>query len=398
MSQIFYANLAETTLLADVSASSNGLTLMTGSGVKFPVCAFDGYYYIVVFKKGLLNEYNHEVMKVTSHAANSDFLSVERGQDGTQALTFQRGDFVQLRMTRANYNQFPIGRPNLFYNGDFTADSLQGVSAPTVAFPCWYTNVPNSAITRTVVDPIIQTGYGISCKHTLSFDIGGASTPYVLLSQKVPRHLVVGKKVTLSFYANTFITSSTKLLNVDWVTSGITPALDGVDQVVTITADLKRFAVTFDLGNIGFTEVDPYVIFRIYDAQDFKNFGLNVLGVKLEVCEQATEFTDHSYSENLAEASRHCRVLGKGDSGFWTSPSTCEFNFKTGMRSVPTVTKAANSLSILDVGVGFKTAVATLTLLQNDKNQTRVVFGGFTGATANHGAMSDEPLLVAVAN
>ena len=96
-----YANLAEGTLANTLSTSSNILTLATGNGAKFPAVQLTGsesysdFFYLTLFKKGLMQEYGHEVVKVRAHAAGSDTFTVERGQDGTTASAFEAGAFVQ---------------------------------------------------------------------------------------------------------------------------------------------------------------------------------------------------------------------------------------------------------------------------------------------------------------
>jgi hypothetical protein len=96
-----FTNNAGTTLASGINNSATSLTVSTGSGALFPTLTGSQYFYCTLQQAsgGAL-----EIVKVT--ARSTDTFTIVRAQDGTTALSFSTGDYVQLRLTAADLNNF----------------------------------------------------------------------------------------------------------------------------------------------------------------------------------------------------------------------------------------------------------------------------------------------------
>lgn len=78
-----------------MATNTLSVTLEPGQGVKFPSLDAGDYFPVTVTKAASPTEF--EIMRCT--ARTDDVLTVERGQEGTAALSFSPGDIVELRIT-----------------------------------------------------------------------------------------------------------------------------------------------------------------------------------------------------------------------------------------------------------------------------------------------------------
>jgi hypothetical protein len=94
MSSPKLANNAVGALASGFSDSATSLTLETGQGARFPTLDA-GEYFVATIIRG--SDRANEIVKVTARAG--DAFTIERAQEGTTALAFDAGDFVELRLT-----------------------------------------------------------------------------------------------------------------------------------------------------------------------------------------------------------------------------------------------------------------------------------------------------------
>jgi hypothetical protein len=94
-----YKNNASSTLAGALAVNTTTLTVATGQGDRFPVASGSDYFVLTLQKSGGV-----EIVKVTSRAASSDSMTIQRAQEGTTALSFSIGDIVSLRATADSYN------------------------------------------------------------------------------------------------------------------------------------------------------------------------------------------------------------------------------------------------------------------------------------------------------
>lgn len=95
MSQILFANNAQSTLAGGISSTATTASLAIGTGALFPNPSA-GQYFVMTFTDtatGLLNEIIH----VT--AISGDTITMVRGQEGTDALSWQASDLANNRLT-----------------------------------------------------------------------------------------------------------------------------------------------------------------------------------------------------------------------------------------------------------------------------------------------------------
>jgi hypothetical protein len=102
MANMSFANNAATTLASGINSSVTSLTVASGQGAIFPALSGSQYFYCTLENTaGTIRE----IVKVT--AVSTDTFTIVRAQDGTSAQSFSTGDKVELRLVRANLNDFP---------------------------------------------------------------------------------------------------------------------------------------------------------------------------------------------------------------------------------------------------------------------------------------------------
>ena len=98
-----FANNAATTLLADITNSATTLTVQSGAGALFPTLTGSQYFYCTLENS---SGSSREIVKVT--ARSTDTFTIVRGQDGTSGTAFVLGSKVELRLVRANLQDFAL--------------------------------------------------------------------------------------------------------------------------------------------------------------------------------------------------------------------------------------------------------------------------------------------------
>jgi hypothetical protein len=88
-------NNAYSTLAGPLTAADTLATVQAGHGDRFPVIAGADYTLCTIEDAAG----RREIIKVTTRAAASDTFTIERGQEGTTALSWGAGDSIELRMT-----------------------------------------------------------------------------------------------------------------------------------------------------------------------------------------------------------------------------------------------------------------------------------------------------------
>lgn len=110
---VLFSNNASATLSSGISDSATSITVQAGEGALFPALSGGNFFYAT-----LVNSSNQvEIVKVT--ARTGDTMTVERGQDGTQARAFQAGDKLELRVTAAALNN-KVDRDTPSFTGNVT--------------------------------------------------------------------------------------------------------------------------------------------------------------------------------------------------------------------------------------------------------------------------------------
>jgi hypothetical protein len=91
-------NNASTTLLSSLNATDTTLVVAAGTGAEFPNPPAGDYFYLTL--SNIAGD--DEIVKVTNR--NNDTMTVVRGQDNTVARVWLPGDFAQLRIVAAAFN------------------------------------------------------------------------------------------------------------------------------------------------------------------------------------------------------------------------------------------------------------------------------------------------------
>lgn len=98
-------NNAYGVLAANIASGATSLTLQTGNGARFPV-ASSGFFGVGTFWATLVDASNNiEIVKCTTHVANSDTFTISRAQQSTSARAFVAGDRFEMRITKEHFNE-----------------------------------------------------------------------------------------------------------------------------------------------------------------------------------------------------------------------------------------------------------------------------------------------------
>lgn len=100
MAEILFTNNASTTLFTTIDELATEITVAPGTGELFPVLhpVKDEHFRITLIStKG-----DFEILKVIARV--EDRFTVERGQEGTIAKSFEQGSVVELRLTAGGLN------------------------------------------------------------------------------------------------------------------------------------------------------------------------------------------------------------------------------------------------------------------------------------------------------
>ncbi len=95
-----FKNNATATIASSLTTSDTTVVLSAGLGSLFPLPSGGSYFYGTLFD----NLGNYEIIKCT--ARTTDTLTVVRGQDGTNPVTFAAGDGFALRLVASVLNNF----------------------------------------------------------------------------------------------------------------------------------------------------------------------------------------------------------------------------------------------------------------------------------------------------
>ena len=153
-----FANNAATTLSADITNSATTLTVQSGTGALFPTLTGSQYFYCTL-ENG--SGSSREIVKVT--ARSTDTFTIVRGQDGTSGTAFVLGSKVELRLVRANLQDFALlDEANTFTQQQTVSSGIKfsDTTVQTTAFVgnATYATTAGSATTATTAASISSTG------------------------------------------------------------------------------------------------------------------------------------------------------------------------------------------------------------------------------------------------
>lgn len=92
-------NNASTTVPLAISSTATSLTVLSGTGGRFPTLGSGDFFYATI--QDVNNQF--EIVKVTARA--DDVMTIERAQEGTLAIPFPANSRFELRVTAENLAQ-----------------------------------------------------------------------------------------------------------------------------------------------------------------------------------------------------------------------------------------------------------------------------------------------------
>ncbi len=97
-------NNAISLLAASISKTDVTVRVLAGHGVRFPLPAEAGDWFPLA-----LTDVRGNIEYLRATARSGDAITVLRGQEGTQALSYSAGDLVDLRLTLAALEALDFG-------------------------------------------------------------------------------------------------------------------------------------------------------------------------------------------------------------------------------------------------------------------------------------------------
>jgi hypothetical protein len=165
-----FTNNAATALVKAITPTDNVLQITAGTGNYFPQPTGGNYFYLTLIQ--INNPEVSEIVKCIDRIG--DYLTVERGQEGTQPQIFNISDNVELRITAASLNLFAMGGGGggtgaATQIAEFTATQGQTV------FSLPFTYVPNQYNLAVFVNgskQIADVNYSEASATTIAFFTG----------------------------------------------------------------------------------------------------------------------------------------------------------------------------------------------------------------------------------
>jgi hypothetical protein len=165
-----FTNNAATALVKAITPTDNVLQITAGTGNYFPQPTGGNYFYLTLIQ--INNPEVSEIVKCIDRTG--DYLTVERGQEGTQPQIFNISDNVELRITAASLNLFAMGGGGggtgaATQIAEFTATQGQTV------FSLPFTYVPNQYNLAVFVNgskQIADLNYSEASETTIAFLTG----------------------------------------------------------------------------------------------------------------------------------------------------------------------------------------------------------------------------------
>ena len=133
-----FTNNAATALAKAITPTDNVLQITAGTGSYFPQPTGGNYFYLTLIQ--INNPEVSEIVKCIDRTG--DYLTVERGQEGTQPQIFNISDNVELRITAASLNLFAIGGGGGGTGGATQIQEFTATQGQTV-FSLSFSYVPN---------------------------------------------------------------------------------------------------------------------------------------------------------------------------------------------------------------------------------------------------------------
>jgi hypothetical protein len=156
-------NNAYGVLAANIASGATSLTLQTGNGARFPV-ASGGFFGAGSFWVTLVDASNNiEIVKCTTHVANSDTFTIQRAQQSTTARAFVAGDRFEMRITKEHFNE-KLNQNNGYIGITGGSSAIDGASGTDIANMNNITKRGSLVIDTTA--PINLAPYAMSFKAT----------------------------------------------------------------------------------------------------------------------------------------------------------------------------------------------------------------------------------------
>ena len=230
-----FANNAVGTLASAISDVETSITVSGDEGGRFPSLSPGDYFMATIVDE----DGNREIVKVTARVGNT--LTVQRGQEGTQARAFTAGSKVSHRLTAGTLNDFASGLENL----DDLVSKIQADTSGSLT-----TTGTGTAYTLTTNQSFSSLANGITVTAKVHVSNGDNPTLAVDGLSAKPIRVFAGKNITRGMlvpgvaYSFTYDSSDDS-----WLVRGGTPVAGKfIGEIFAFAGDIAPAGCLFCYG------------------------------------------------------------------------------------------------------------------------------------------------------
>ena len=187
MSQLLWANNANTTLAGAITNTALTLNVQAGAGALFPNPG-TGQHFVAT----LLDEATQTIREIIWVTARSgDVFTVVRAQEGTSAVSWLAGDFIANQLTAGQLNSFQQGSPTF----PDTAEIYYGVDVGVADSMVVTTNPSISSYVDGMVFEVTPANTNLTATPGVNICTLGIKT----FANALPGYIVAGQKLFFSY-------------------------------------------------------------------------------------------------------------------------------------------------------------------------------------------------------
>jgi len=388
MGILLFANQAQTTLALPVASTDTVIYVAAGTGSYFPAPSANQAVTIT-----LVNSTSNLIVEIISCTSiTGDALTVVRGQEGTIARAWNRGDFVTNLMTAGTASAFTqiYGLENSLYSASFLNMTTETGQVTTLPIN------PNDLANKQYVDSYSQGAYKAECQVATTAPITLSGLQIIDGYTTLAGDRVLVKNQSNSAYNGIWVASTT-----DWVRSGDMETWDQVPGAFTfvlngtINAKTGWVCIAPETGTI---DVTPIIWTQVSGVGTYTaGTGLTLTGTQFSITN--TGITAGSYGTAAYVPTLVLNAQGQVTSASNTpisiAPSQINATIPNSGLTNSSITIGSTSVSLGStlttlVGTSISGSTNTLTSIPNSAlvnnsitiNGNAVALGGSTTITA----------------
>lgn len=224
MALMQFSNNAATLLDSSITNVATSLTVTAGQGALFPNPTAGQYFYMTIADSGG----NYEIVKCT--ARSTDTFTITRGQDGTTGAAWNAGVKVELRLVRADLDNFgQLDSANTWASGQVFVAPVLGTPASgnlaNCTFPTLNQNTSGTAAGLSSTLAVTSGGTGLTTLTANNVILGNGTSNPTFVAPSTSGNVLTSNGTT---WASTALPGSYTTLGTLTTTSGATQTLSSL--------------------------------------------------------------------------------------------------------------------------------------------------------------------------